>query len=281
MAHTQTATTKTMPLFASPFTFPPAEHRRRYPYAVPAGKRVYAIGDIHGRIDLLLALHRAIRQDADSMLQNVVVYLGDYIDRGPRSREVIETLLRPLGNGFQQIFLKGNHEAAMLSFIEGNLPIGQDWMRFGGAETLASYGIAPPKTTRQLLEARDALHQFLPESHWEFLESCAMSHREGGFFFAHAGIRPNVPLEFQKSQDLMWIREEFLANDAEHGCIVVHGHTISNDVDWQHNRIGIDTGAIISDKLTALVIEGNECRLLQTAGRDAKFTLSGRNDWSR
>ncbi|MGQ0664355.1 MAG: metallophosphoesterase family protein [Pseudomonadota bacterium] len=239
--------------------------------AVPPGTRVYAVGDIHGRADLLRELVGLIREDARAhrVERPVVVYLGDYIDRGRDSRQVIEFLLgRPLP-GFEAVHLLGNHERAMLDFLD-DIGSGLDWLWFGGRETLMSYGIALERgrapVAELLLRVQAELNARLPPRHLAFLKSLVKWHLEGDYLFVHAGIRPGVPLERQSETDLIWIREEFLASASDYGRIVVHGHTISAEPELRANRIGIDTGAFATGRLTCLALEGEDRAFLCTRG---------------
>ncbi len=241
------------------------------PRAVPDDTRVYAVGDIHGRADLLTALHDRIRDDAAKSAagRKVAVYLGDYVDRGNESKQVIDLLLDPPLEGFESVHLKGNHEAFMLDFLSDPL-VAQVWIANGGGATLASYGVeyghltGRPLGTEELDELRLALIEALPARHREFLDDLALYHREGDYLFVHAGIRPGVPIERQDEEDLVWIRDEFLDSPADHGFVVVHGHTIEWNPAVRPNRIGIDTGAFASGTLTALVLEGEERDFLHT-----------------
>ena len=235
---------------------------------VPPGRRIYAIGDIHGRADLLGDLHLLIHEDADRRQapHNVVVYLGDYIDRGGASPAVLDLLLDAPLPSFESVHLKGNHEDSLLQFLE-DYTIGRAWLSYGGAETLESYGIAgagAATSSRELARLQAELKARLPERHLRFFAGLRLMHAEGDYLFAHAGVRPGVALEHQSAEDLLWIRDEFLASTASFGKIVVHGHTISTRPDVQRNRIGIDTGAFATGKLTALVLEGSEWSFLQT-----------------
>jgi len=232
------------------------------------GRRVYAIGDVHGRLDLLKTLLQQIRddhQDRESA-DGVIVYLGDYIDRGRDSKGVVELLCgEPLAN-FQHICLKGNHEQSLLTFLE-DIDIGPSWLYYGGAETLASYGIdasSLEQDSAQLEALQVALRAALPSHHLEFLQNLILTHREGDYLFAHAGVRPGVAIENQKARDLMWIRDKFLTSPRDHGCVVVHGHSITPNPDVKANRIGIDTGAYQSGVLTCLALEGAERHFIQT-----------------
>lgn len=235
---------------------------------VPENCRVYAIGDIHGRADLLGRLHGQILDDAKTApdLRKVVVYVGDYIDRGPDSFDVIDGLIEAPLEGFERHYLKGNHEDMMIGFLEtGNY--GETWLMNGGRNTLDSYGIGLWDLLgdlRNLQNARDKLRQAVPESHWKFLTGLEMHHAEGDYLFVHAGLRPGVALRDQNEFDLMWIREDFLYSDADLGHVVVHGHTVCPEPETRPNRIGIDTGAWRSNRLTALVLEADTRRFLRT-----------------
>jgi len=211
-------------------------------------------------------LHDVICADAaDFEGSKGVVYLGDFIDRGAQSKQVLDRLIEQPLPGFDAIHLLGNHEQTMLDFLT-HPQAAASWLTYGGQVCLLSYGVGLGRVQmmRQIDVLRDELETRLPPSHLEFLSSCRLMHTEGSYCFVHAGIRPGVPLDEQVPQDLLWIREEFTRSTADHGCIVVHGHSISEEVEIQPNRIGIDTGAFYSGLLTALVLEGSEQRLLQT-----------------
>ena len=234
--------------------------------SIPAGQRLYCIGDIHGRLDLLQELHRKVEDDArDYDGHKTLVYLGDYIDRGEHSKEVIDLLLASPLAGFKTVFLMGNHEQTLLDFLLHPRDVAS-WLTFGGRATLQSYGVA---MFREFLSGdidvlRDEFETKLPRSHLEFYRSCQMTYVVGAYCFVHAGIRPGVALGEQNYQDLLWIRGDFIDSGAIHEHIVVHGHSITSEVEWMPNRIGIDTGAFNSGVLTCLVLEGEEQRLLQT-----------------
>ena len=235
------------------------------PY-LPPGRRLYCIGDIHGRLDLLQELQEMIIEDAVNFIGNKgLVYLGDYIDRGSQSKQVLDLLIDQPMSGFDAVHLLGNHEQTMLDFLE-QPEAAAAWLGFGGQVALLSYGVGVGRVqlTRQVALLRDELEEKMPQAHLQFLADCSTSHVEGSYCFVHAGIRPGVRLEEQVPEDLLWIREQFTRSMANHGHIVVHGHSIREEVDWQPNRIGIDTGAYHSGMLTALVLEGEEQRLLQT-----------------
>jgi serine/threonine protein phosphatase 1 len=237
------------------------------PMRVPQGRRVYAVGDIHGRDDLLDRLLRLIRVDAASAggLECVAVFLGDYVDRGPMSFEVIDRLINTPLPGFRHVFLKGNHEAMMLGFLTG--VVDDLWIDNGGGETLRSYGIDDLSLfidVRGLETARRALDAAMPPSHRRFLDGLGLSHVEGDYAFVHAGIRPGLALAEQRERDLLWIRGPFLSACGSFGLRIVHGHTIAPEPEVHSNRIGIDTGAFYSGRLTCVVLEGDEVRFLST-----------------
>lgn len=236
---------------------------------VPDGERVYAIGDIHGRDDLLRRMHDLIlgdRRDRPGANRCTVVYLGDYVDRGPGSRTVLDMLIDQPLEVDTHIHLQGNHELMMLRFLDG-----QDtgnWLLNGGDATLDSYGVpagwwmmVQPKAMQAL---RDAAAEAIPPAHLQFLRSLALRHVAGDYLFVHAGVRPGVALDDQRPADLLWIREPFLGSTEDFGKRVVHGHTIAPRPQVRANRIGIDTGAFDSDVLTCLVLEGSKARFFRT-----------------
>ena len=232
--------------------------------AVPAGMRVYAVGDVHGRSDLLDVLLAMIAEDAATSAadRRVVVFLGDYVDRGADSRGVVDRLAAGPPEGFAWVCLRGNHEDMMLSFM-ADRSLGPAWMRNGGLPTLTSY-LGPEAERMDLAELQRALIAALPTRHLEFLKTLSLTHYEGDYLFVHAGVRPGVALSRQSPADLLWIRDPFLDSQASHGKVVVHGHSI----DWRPverpNRIGIDTGAFTTGHLTALALEGTRRAFLQT-----------------
>jgi serine/threonine protein phosphatase 1 len=234
-----------------------------------AGHRAYAIGDVHGRLDLLDGLleqidcdHRARGGGAKPLL----VFLGDLMDRGPHSSQVVERVRSGALPGFRTVALLGNHEEVLLRLLDGEEGLLRQWFRFGGLECLASYGpdawalLAMPEHT-----ALQLIRQAIPAEHQAFLRELGDSFRFGDYLFVHAGIRPGVPLDRQSPIDLRWIRQPFLGDRRDHGMMVVHGHTISDAIDEQINRIGIDTGAVHHGVLTALAIEGEQRWFLQQA----------------
>ena len=239
------------------------------PPRAPAGRRIYVIGDVHGRADLLRQMQDMVLADAANFgrCQPVVVYLGDYIDRGLESRQVLDMLLNEPLPGFEEIRLLGNHEQAMLDFLD-DPGIGPAWLYYGGAATLYSYGInshaRTPEGADRFAHLSSELVRALPRQHVGFLRELQLHHVEGDYLFVHAGIRPGVPLEDQQTEDLLYIRDDFLNYSDPHGHIVVHGHTITSGPDVRPNRIGIDTGAFATGRLTCLVLDGAERQFLQT-----------------
>lgn len=235
--------------------------------AGPKGRRAYAIGDIHGRLDLLQRLLETIEADARKRRPKPtsIIFLGDLVDRGPDSAGVIETLLRYRPAFARPVFLMGNHEEVMLRVARGDGELLAQWLTFGGSECVASYGIDPAALARMpAAEAIALIRKQVPERHFRFVANFADSVSFGDYLFVHAGIRPGIGLAEQAQKDLRWIREPFLADPRDHGHVVVHGHTITESVEQLPNRIGIDTGAYRTGVLTALAIEGTERWFLQT-----------------
>lgn len=234
----------------------------------PKNHRAYVIGDIHGRIDLLDRLLKAIEAEIASKPQSRIsmVFLGDVVDRGPASAEVVERLRTLHVPGAATHFVMGNHEEVMLRVIAGETDLLQNWLRFGGSETLQSYGVDPrplKKLSSEDLAAR--MREAIPSAHRRFLASFSDSIGFGDYVFVHAGIRPGIDLAEQTQTDLRWIREPFLEDTTDHGFVVVHGHTITSEVEVTPNRIAIDTGAYNTGILTALAIDGKKRWLIQTS----------------
>lgn len=257
---------------------PPAPAANRV-IAAPDGLCIYAIGDIHGRRDLLERLVDMIAEDAARLPEGVkpqIVFLGDYIDRGLQSRDVIEFFTSGAVDKFDPVYLMGNHEEALLRFYQ-EANFGSQWARYGGAETLYSYGLAPPNqraslnSHTEMQAARDAWtrvwNEFrarLPDAHLTFFQNCQPYHVAGDYMFVHAGLRPGVDLEEQTMRDMLWIREEFLDDPADFPKLIVHGHTPMDTVHYDHRRLGLDTGAFISGKLTAARLIGTDVAFLST-----------------
>jgi serine/threonine protein phosphatase 1 len=228
---------------------------------VPPGVRIYAIGDVHGRIDLLDQVFLKI--DADLARRPVPrarqIILGDYVDRGPHSKGVINRLIER-GQTNELICLKGNHESCVLEFLRNPSSLLQ-WRALGGFETLRSYGVTglpPAEATAPYSECEKLAEEFarmLPASHWEFFSRLKLSFVCGDFFFVHAGVRPGVPLALQAEEDLLWIRDDFLLYEQDYGKVIVHGHTPVPELEILLNRINIDTGAYATGRLTCIVLE--------------------------
>jgi diadenosine tetraphosphatase ApaH/serine/threonine PP2A family protein phosphatase len=237
--------------------------------ALPKGQLLYAVGDIHGRLDLLRDLLQLIEDDAHARSQatrRTLVFLGDYVDRGPDSSGVVANLTARTFPGFDTHFLKGNHEAILLNFLGDPLHL-DHWLVNGGQATMDSYGV----DTRALAEERarperwrEAFAAALPETHLRFFRSLQLSVTIGDYLFVHAGVRPGVPLAAQSEDDLVWIRGPFLDHAGSFGKFVVHGHTPALLPVIRPNRIGIDTGAVFSDRLTALRLEDRARAFLHT-----------------
>ena len=229
--------------------------------------RLYVIGDIHGRSDLLDRIADEIHADfkGNGGRECLTVTLGDYVDRGPDSRGVLDRLSRNPFPG-RYIALRGNHEALLTDFLQRPL-VADTWRHLGGLETLHSYGIAVNELMRGkgYAEATRALNGALPEEHLAFLSSLKNSITLGEYFFCHAGVRPGVPLDRQNNNDLLWIRNEFLNSDFVYEKMVIHGHSPNEWPEVKPNRINIDTGAFATGRLTCLVIEGGRGRFLFTA----------------
>jgi serine/threonine protein phosphatase 1 len=229
--------------------------------------RLYVIGDIHGRADLLDRMVAAIGRDlAARPIENcLTVTLGDYIDRGPDSRGVLERLTRnPFPTEF--VALKGNHEDLLAMFLR-DPSTGEHWRRIGGLETLHSYGIdvGPLMRGRDYGRAAQAFLAAVPPQHLAFLASLRLTLTVGRYFLCHAGVRPGVPLERQSEEDLLWIRDEFLDSRADFGKRVVHGHTPTLEPELLPNRINVDTGAFMTGLLTCAVIEQDDVRFLSVS----------------
>jgi serine/threonine protein phosphatase 1 len=207
---------------------------------------VYAVGDIHGRHDLLVELEAAIDRDiaATGPRAPVVCYLGDYIDKGPASAQVIERLCRARDDGVARVYIKGNHEDRMLAFLREPDRVGPIWFKYGAREAFESYGVSPPHHCSDWGSLRDALHEAVPPPHMQFLQKLRLAFVWSGYVFVHAGLNPARPIDDQLPQDLVSIREEFVNSTRDWGTFrVVHGHVITSQPQFRSNRIGIDTGA--------------------------------------
>ncbi|WP_166141614.1 metallophosphoesterase family protein [Methylosinus sp. RM1] len=233
------------------------------PTRLPPDLRIYAVGDIHGRADLLDKLARRIEEERASAPSAVLtIFLGDYIDRGLQSSTVVDWLSR---GDFPTPFLalRGNHEEIFMRFLE-DASVLESWRRFGGIETLHSYGVEVSSIMRGkgYEEARRALSARLPDAHRRFIQETPLTASYGDYFFCHAGAKPGVPLDAQRAEDLLWIREEFLSFRGAWEKMIVHGHTPVSEPDILPNRINVDTGAFATSILTALVLETDSRRML-------------------
>ncbi|TIS60670.1 metallophosphoesterase family protein [Mesorhizobium sp. WSM3862] len=228
---------------------------------------VYAIGDVHGCYDELRTLEQKIELDALQFRgRKIIIMLGDYVDRGPNSRRVVEHLMAPPPEGFMRVCLAGNHEVAMLAYLDGHLSL-EPWLRVGGRETLFSYGIDPDRLADlygSSEEVDERIREAIPATHVAFMRTLPVMICSERFLFVHAGIRPGIALEAQDEADLLNIRSEFLAAAHRLDRWVVHGHTIVDVPTLDGRRLGIDTGAFQSGRLTALRIVGKYGRLLST-----------------
>ena len=238
-----------------------------YPEA-PDGMTLYSIGDIHGRSDLLAQAHSLIDRDVlerGAKDRSVEVYIGDYVDRGPDSKGVLDLLIAR-SRAARIVALRGNHEIAMESFLRGLVPF-EDWRALGGLETILSYGV----DARSLLERGDIQPQDLamkmPVSHFRFFSTLNVVWRVGQYCFVHAGLRPGIAIEHQSTDDLAWIREDFLNFAGDFGAIVVHGHSPVEEVDFLPNRINIDTGAYATNRLSVIRIDGDGVSVLNHSSK--------------
>lgn len=269
----------TDPGFSSPEGKPEDPGAPARVVAAPEGVCLYAVGDIHGRRDLLDLLMEQITEDAAKLPDGIkpqIVFLGDYIDRGLKSRDVIDFFTSGAADRFDPIFLMGNHEEALLRFLQ-EASFGSQWARYGGAETLYSYGLAPPNqraslnSHEEMTAARNAwakvwteFRNRLPPEHLAFFQSLKPYHIAGDYLFVHAGLRPGVNLEEQSMRDMLWIREEFLDDRAPFPQMIVHGHTPMDAVHQDGRRIGLDTGAFLTGRLTAARLIGTDVAFLST-----------------
>jgi serine/threonine protein phosphatase 1 len=249
----------------------PSRGQARVGPRVPDGLRIYAVGDVHGRADLLETLSSLVARDVARVATPcVTIFLGDYIDRGPASRDVVERLAT--GDWPTPVVgLLGNHEDVCLAFLDDPVDAAA-WRHYGALPTLASYGVDVSNAVgaflneKRLPVLRDAFRAALPAHHLAFLQGLKTCTAAGDYFFCHAGVRPGIPLSAQDRGDLIAIREAFLTSEESFGKIVVHGHTPAEEVEIRANRIGIDTGAYATGRLTALVLEAGD-RAVITAGR--------------
>ncbi len=233
------------------------------------GVRLYAIGDIHGHANLLRDMHTAILKDSAeySGARKVIVYMGDYVDRGYQSKEVIDILINNPMDGFEKVFILGNHEDAMLRFIDKPEET-EAWLVWGGDSTLISYGVAMRSEIGARLSSKElaaALNTKMPPEHKQFCQNLQLSYVEGDYIFVHAGLRPGVALDKQAREDMLTIRDEFISSTKKFEKTVVFGHTIYQEPFFKNGRIGVDTGAYAYGKLTAVVLEGEAVRFLSVS----------------
>ncbi len=234
------------------------------------GRLVYAVGDVHGRLDILGPLLHDIAADAAASRpaeRPLLVFLGDYVDRGADSMGGVDLILRMQAyDRIETRVLKGNHEEALLKFLDDPAAMGPLWVDHGGATTLASYGVQPPATRTDpeaWARAGEAFVRVLPAAHRRFYETLELMITVGDYAFVHAGVRPGVPLAEQGERDLLWIRQEFLQWEGPYGKVIVHGHTPAEQAQLTRWRLGIDTGAYATGVLTAVRLEGEHQRLMQ------------------
>lgn len=248
--------------------FKPAAKPQVAIHSVPADQRLYAIGDVHGRLDLLDRLIDQIDRDdaARGPADTWLIFLGDLVDRGPDSYGVVDRLLRLKQSDRNVRVLMGNHEEVFLLAARGDVQALRLFLRIGGKETVLSYGVSRDDFNQADFERLAALlSEHVPAEHIAFLESFEQLIEVGDYLFVHAGIRPGIAIGDQEHSDLRWIRGDFLNHPGSHGKMVVHGHSITPSVDVQANRIGIDTGAYASDRLSAIGLQGSERWFLSTA----------------
>lgn len=255
-----------------------ARRSKTPPRQLGAGERVFAVGDIHGRNDLLAPLLTAIQAQAADAASPVAVFLGDYVDRGADSRGVVDSLLQfRRASGVKVRFLRGNHDDTLLKFLS-DAAIGPTWIDYGGGETLESYGVEMP--TARGDEAgweatRRAFDEAISDTHRAFFEDLEISAEYGDYFFSHAGARPGVALADQTARDLMWIRDPFLSSKYSWPKAIVHGHTPSETAMISQRRIGLDTGAYATGCLTCAILEGSSCRLMQAVAAHGGVQILG------
>lgn len=233
----------------------------------PDGMRLYAIGDVHGRLDLLAAMHARIRAELMRGRPHdwCIIHVGDYVDRGPDSKGVLDFLIERIAEDPRTIALRGNHDEGFEHFLTGK-PTIRTFTENGGDATCRSYGVtADFRSAEGVRETRAALARTVPAEHLTFLEGLRTSTEFGDFFFCHAGIRPGVPLDSQDPHDLIWIRNVFLDHPEPHPKVIVHGHTPTAAAEVLGNRVNIDTLAYASGRLTALVVDGASKRLLEVS----------------
>jgi serine/threonine protein phosphatase 1 len=239
--------------------------------SVPSTVAVFAIGDLHGEVDLLVQMHQQILKQAKELpanLRKIVIYLGDYIDLGRDSAGVIDTLVSAPLPGFKSIYLLGNHELAFISFLKGEANYLQNvaWIyKNGGIKTLESYGVHTfsDPTPKNIAAMRIQLLRKIPTDHFSFLEQLQLNYTVGDFFFVHAGIDPKRPLNNQRVTDMLTISDNFLSSNSIYDKIIVHGHTASKAPCLHRNRIGLDTDAYLTGALSGVMIRRDMITVIQ------------------
>lgn len=243
--------------------------------SAPAGKRAYAIGDVHGRLDLLDDLLAQIEVDlvARPPKQTHIIFLGDLIDRGPHSRQVVERLIDYAPSSASCHFLMGNHEEVLVRGLRGEPNLLDGWIQHGGDTTAESYGVDAAYLRSQGEDALEhALISAIPERHIRFMAGFLDSIQFGDYLLVHAGIRPGTPLADQSPSDMRWIRKDFLESTREHGSVIVHGHSVEEEVMQRSNRIGLDTGAYRTGVLSAVRLENDQAEFIQAREHCAALT---------
>jgi serine/threonine protein phosphatase 1 len=247
-------------------------------YRGPEGKRAYAIGDVHGCFDLMMRLLGQIEEDVSkrSEKSTFIVFLGDLIDRGAHSRHVVEHLIAAAPDFARIIFIKGNHEDSLVRGLTGEPNLLKPWLEHGGYACAASYGVPQHVLAGQTDEIIEhTLVSAIPSAHVRFLDSFVDSVVFGDYLMVHAGVRPGIELDAQRPRDMRWIRQEFLESREDFGKRVVHGHSVTEEVDFRANRIGVDTGAYLGNALSCIRIENEEVEVIQ-AGKELNQSITAR-----
>ena len=242
--------------------------KRSAPQTAP-GERLYVVGDVHGRPDLLERMFADIERDDTQRGRSArrrIVMVGDIVDRGPDPRGAMQVLEAAQQRMPDLVTLLGNHEEMMLRALRGDEATIRGWMRVGGVETVESFGVAALVEGVDAVPFVAALNRAMPDAWERWIQSWPLTFRSGDYFICHAGIRPGLALAKQSRNDLLWAREAFLIDTRDHGAIVVHGHTISEEVELRPNRIGLDTGAYRSGVLSAVCLDGADVAVLAVRG---------------
>lgn len=235
----------------------------------PKDTRIYAIGDVHGYLDLLFKIHDLISDDLakSPVKHHKIIHLGDYIDRGPNSKGCLQYLINLMASNEHVSCLKGNHEEKLIRFLDDPINTAHSFLTYGGAECALSYGVQPVHlsgSNDEMIIFRDQLLQSVPRSHIEFIGELLFSQTMGDYFFAHAGVRPGIAMDEQSNHDLMTIRKDFIAYQGLFPKVIIHGHTPHHPIEIKQNRINADTMAYATQELTAIVLEGDQYRILAT-----------------